>query len=167
MVAKVLLEERPRRPNDPSLTDELWALTKLCLAGNPQRRPKITDIVHYLQRALAAKQDRTHTPGDTTDVTLGGIRPPAITPGGLKSTRFAIFSRPRRHSGLENTSHESGYTSNNACSIRSKGSWHSLECVGSAPGPRNLLRRAAFWLLSCGMPSAHGDQDDIPVLLSE
>ena len=51
-----MMGERPERPKDKTLTDELWNLTQRCLEENPQRRPEITEVVSYL-RILTGWQD--------------------------------------------------------------------------------------------------------------
>lgn len=59
-MAKVLLGERPERPNHLALTDELWALAQQCLNGDPRQRPEIAEVVCCLQRALAVRRSATH-----------------------------------------------------------------------------------------------------------
>ncbi|KAF9647760.1 kinase-like protein [Thelephora ganbajun] len=71
-------------------------------------------------------------------------------------------------------------TPGKACSTKSKESWDSLQRVGSRSysdpregvqcipsGSRNLLQKAGFWLMNCGAPSAHDNQDGISILLAE
>ena len=40
--------ERPRRPNHPNFTDELWTLTQRCWDQDPHSRPEVSDVLNVL-----------------------------------------------------------------------------------------------------------------------
>jgi len=66
VVVDVLSGCRPERPADPNLTDCLWNLIKQCWNRDPQRRPRITEVVLLLQTALASRsRDRVSLDGST------------------------------------------------------------------------------------------------------
>jgi len=67
VIVDVLSGCRPERPTDPNLTDDLWILTEQCWDHNPQRRPRITEVVLHLR---SGRGDRAFT--DST--TLGAHR---------------------------------------------------------------------------------------------
>ena len=46
----VLSGKRPARPTDPSLTDDLWDMTKRCWNKEPHRRPDIAQVVLCLRK---------------------------------------------------------------------------------------------------------------------
>jgi len=70
----VLSGDRPDRPIDPSLTDDLWDLTKHCWNHDPQRRPGISEVVLRL-RSFSAHADLDGT-------TLGSVRQEEIASAG-------------------------------------------------------------------------------------
>lgn len=129
VMAKVLLGERPDRPNHPSLTDEIWELTLQCLDENPRRRPEIMDVVRCLRRALAVRQDPTYvTNAKTSTVSANALH--------------SLFHRFRRR--LHGLPHRE------STSFRTRGGMQFI-----SRGPRDFLRRARVWLRDVGMPSAH------------
>ena len=163
--------ERPERPKDPILTDGLWGLTKRCLEENPRRRPEIAEVISYL-RTLASREDCRDAADVTTvdGTTLGSTRECVLLYGGFTSinpfeimlTRFKDVCCPThayqfwRRCKSEKSPPENGPASD------------THDCAQTtAPGSRSLLRRAVFWLLNCGMPSAQDLQDDIPVQFTE
>lgn len=149
----VLLGERPGRPNDPAMTNKLWALTRSCLEGNPQRRPEIVDVICQLQNALETRQDDTYAARYGTN--------------GQSSCRLLFPSYPIPLSGLEKHIPGSGYVSSTVSTVKARESWDSIQCVQSVStdtcasthrttlGPRNLLGRARVWLLNRGMTVGH------------
>ncbi|KAF9789351.1 kinase-like domain-containing protein [Thelephora terrestris] len=52
VMVKVMCGERPERPNNPTLTDETWALIQQCSNLEPRRRPEIVEVVRCLERAI-------------------------------------------------------------------------------------------------------------------
>ena len=54
----------------PSLTDDLWDMTKRCWNSDPQCRPDISEIVLRLQTTFAPQHGDDTTPDDTT---LGSV----------------------------------------------------------------------------------------------
>lgn len=193
VVAKVLLGELPKRPNDSILTDGLWDLTRRCLDQNPRQRPEITEVVLYLRRVLAIRQDRADsTDANKDDMNVGCICPwgqfyrasssinsSEIIPTGFKDTNHSMpLYRLRRPCELKKASSEPGYAFDSDRSIYSKELWDSpqhTELGGSeshqtvkiAPyGSRNVLRRS-FLSLGCGVSSVEDHQDDMPVLSAE
>jgi len=48
----VLSGNRPERPTDPKLTDDLWDLTEQCWDQDPQERPEITEVVLRLRTCV-------------------------------------------------------------------------------------------------------------------
>ena len=154
VVATVLLGERPERPKDPILTNELWALTQRCLDQDPQRRPEITEVVCDLQEALVTRQDRTNVAevarvDDTTSGSSKQWEPPRRTPSfiapfevkliGLKGSRYWILLRRFwRRLMPKKSSPESEPASGRTYSFRSSS--------------RGLLGRASRQLLTCGSP---------------
>ena len=178
MVARVLLGERPGRPKDPILNDELWNLTQRCLEQNPGRRPDVTDVLRYFQGVLVVQQDRGDVASiaKTDETTVGNDLPtklpyhvsPSITPFGatsmgLKGKRSLMFAhRVWKRFKLTKSSPGSGPESDKAGSVKSNESRHSLFCtklgesdthdyVRSTPSrSRDLLRRIGFCLWICG-----------------
>jgi len=47
----VLRGNRPGRPTDPSVTDDLWEMIKRCWNREPERRPEISQVVLSLRTA--------------------------------------------------------------------------------------------------------------------
>ena len=187
MVARALLGERPGRPKDPILNDELWNLTQRCLEQNPGRRPDVADVVCYLQRALAVQQDRgdVGSIAKTDETTLGNILltklpyhaspsiiPVGTTSTGSKGTRYSMFAqRFWRRFKLTKSSLGSGPESEKADSAKSNESRDSLfhtklgesdthGYVRSTPSrSRDLLRKIGFCLWICGASYALDHHD--------
>jgi len=49
---KIIGGERPPRPDDPTLTDDVWALVGRCWAQEPQSRPKMGRVLQDLASSL-------------------------------------------------------------------------------------------------------------------
>ena len=47
---KILASERPDRPQDPDLSDQVWDMTVRCWRQDPARRPKMKKVVATLQK---------------------------------------------------------------------------------------------------------------------
>lgn len=124
VVVKILLGERPGRPNHPTLTDELWVLTRQCLQENPRYRPKIMDVVCCLQRALVIRQN--HPSASATNPRTQTV---------AKALRRAFGRIQRSPQPCELTPTEAS------------GGVHSTSRV-----PRNWLQRARTWLLNLRSP---------------
>ena len=78
VVVDVLSGNRPDRPTDPSLTDDLWDLTEQCWNHDPRRRPEISEVVLRLRTLLA------HAELDGT--TLGSVGQDEISSGKFSFT---------------------------------------------------------------------------------
>ena len=61
---QILSGERPKRPEHPSITDDLWNLNQRCWAQEPLLRPEISEVVRHLQTSLAVQEGHA----DETDV---------------------------------------------------------------------------------------------------
>lgn len=73
VAVRVLSGKRPERPAHSSLTDELWDLTECCWDQEPQRRPKISEVVRRLRTDLAAQEGYADGANVvTTDDTVSG-----------------------------------------------------------------------------------------------
>jgi len=70
---EVLSGNRPERPSDPNLTDDLWDLTEHCWDQDPHRRPEVSEVVLRLRGPF------THVEMDGT--TLGSIRGDEVSSG--------------------------------------------------------------------------------------
>jgi hypothetical protein len=55
----------------PSLTDDLWDLTKHCWNHDPRRRPEMSEVVLRLRTISTPRRDDSPTPDDAT---LVGVR---------------------------------------------------------------------------------------------
>ena len=182
MTVTVLFGERPERPKDPILTDELWGLTRRCLEHNPRQRPEITEVAYKFQEALVVRKDHENVAdvAQTDNMTSGCIqqwdpsyRGPSsiasleVTPTGLGALCCSMLPYRfwRRWKPTEFFL-ESETTSDRASSVRSKGSGHSFRTirqlgelcmsvgVQSTPyASRNLLGLVCSWLLNRGAPS--------------
>lgn len=97
VAVKVLSGQRPERPKDPVLTNELWDLTRRCFDQDPRRRPEITVVVRDLQEALAVRQYRT----DATDVARVDGTTFGDTPQRKSSFRTPSFIAPVSKSRLQ------------------------------------------------------------------
>ena len=115
-MAKVLLGERPERPNNLTLTNELWALAQQCLNGDPRRRPEIAEVVCCLQRALAVRRSVTGAETST------------------KGTLHSVFSAFR---GISQ-----GFQHRESTSPGSRGGVQSTGIQSTSCPPRNLLKKA-------------------------
>jgi len=73
VVVDVLSGNRPDRPTDPGLNDDLWDLTVYCWDHDPRRRPDISEVVQHL-RTLSARAELDGT-------TLGSTRQEEIASG--------------------------------------------------------------------------------------
>jgi len=73
VVVDVLSGNRPNRPTDPSLNDDLWDLAKQCWEHDPRRRPEISEVVQRL-RTLSAH-------AEMVDSTLGSTRQEEMASG--------------------------------------------------------------------------------------
>jgi len=73
VVVEVLSGNRPGRPADPILTDDLWDLTKHCWDQDPRRRLEISEVVLHLRTLLG------HAELDGT--TLGSVEQEEIASG--------------------------------------------------------------------------------------
>lgn len=49
---KITLEERPSRPTNPALTDDVWALMEICWHQDPRSRPEMKRVLHDLASSL-------------------------------------------------------------------------------------------------------------------
>jgi len=150
---RVLSGERPQRPKDPGLTNQIWDMATRCLERNPRRRPDITEIVCGLQNALAVRQlDHVDLAGISNTGHLGDKQ--------LLHRALIHVRRLLGHRKPKKTNPESWPASHEACDIKpsESGKIHHLvrlEGLG-APGAvqsrsshsRCVLRRAAWWLLN-------------------
>jgi len=64
VAVRILAGKRPERPEHPSLTDEFWDFNQRCWDQKPLLRPGVSEVVSYLQTALAIERGRA----DGTDV---------------------------------------------------------------------------------------------------
>lgn len=164
VVAKVLSGERPERPKDRAVTQELWALTRRCLEENPERRPEIREVIYYLRKVLANRKDGLcGAKANVDDAVVGGAHPwrcSFVLPsrGGPKNTR-SVPSQLSWPWELEKVNPQAVYKTHLISSLRSKESWQSLECRPSGnkrrmrnvpSGLSGLLRRALVWFLDRG-----------------
>jgi hypothetical protein len=75
----------------PSLTDDLWEITERCWDQDPQRRPEISEVVIYVQSAIALRRGHAdtndnHTDGNQVvadDTTSGSVPRERLAPGDL------------------------------------------------------------------------------------
>ena len=180
MTVAVLIGERPERPKDPILTDELWGLTRRCLEHDPRRRPDITEVACGFQEALVARKDHANVAGvakadNTASECIqqwdSSYRVPSLiasleaTPTGLGVLCCSMLpDRFWRRRKPTNFHLESETTSDWASSVMSNGTGHSLRsiqrlgelCISagvqSTPyGSRNLLQLVYSWLLNRGV----------------
>ena len=184
VTTKVLLGERPERPKDPTLTDELWDLVRQCLEQDPRRRPEITGVISDLERALAVRRDSTDVE-EVHATTLENTRqrepsyrassfiaPFQAILTGLEGTRSWILTcQLWQRCKLKRASPESEHTSDTTCGVEPNQPRHSLRGIElgnldaltsvrlTSSSSHSLLRRVGFWILSCGVLCAH-DRDD-------
>lgn len=175
MVVKVLSGERPERPKDQIITQELWTLTQRCLEENPRRRPEIGEVIFRLRRVMATGKDRLCG----SKVYTGNAAVESAHPRWrslITTSRFSptypkeilsskVSSQPLWPCELEKVNPQAMYNTHWDSNIVSKESWHSLENVefrfsaneqrahNIFPGPSNLLRRARVWFLNFGKAS--------------
>ena len=62
----ILGGNRPTRPGHPDFTDSLWNMVKRCWNQDPQRRPEIAEVVHWLRNPSALQHDDDVMPDDAT-----------------------------------------------------------------------------------------------------
>ena len=74
VIVDVLSGDRPGRPIDPRLTDDLWDLTEHCWNHNPQWRPDISEVVLRLRTLF--------TDAEPDGTTLGSVRPEGVSSAG-------------------------------------------------------------------------------------
>ena len=153
------------------MTNKLWALTRGCLEGNPQRRPEIIDVIYHLRDTLATMRDGAFTTSDETvspfcrwlssSVIFGDMSTKSESEGCPRR-----FLHHRRRYGLDKNI-KPEYASSPVFNVKARESWDGLQRVQSGfsdtcasthrttLGPRNLLGRAHSWLFNCAMSSGH------------
>ena len=62
----ILGGNRPTRPAHPNFSDNLWSMVKRCWNQNPQWRPEIAEVVHWLQNPSDLQHDDDVMPDDAT-----------------------------------------------------------------------------------------------------
>lgn len=146
-------------------------------------------------RTLAGREDCGDAADVTTvdGTTLGSTREcvllysgfTSISPFEITLTGFKDTCCPThayqfwRRCKWEKSPSKKGPDADGIYNVKSREGWESVYCMElgesdthgcaqtTAPGSRSLVRRAVFWLLNCGMPSAQDHQDEIPVQLTE
>ena len=62
----ILGGNRPTRPAHPNFTDNIWGIVKRCWNHDPQRRPEIAEVVHWLRNPSILRHDDDVTPDGAT-----------------------------------------------------------------------------------------------------
>ena len=156
VAVRVLLGQRPDRPEHPGLTDELWGMIRRCWEEDALRRPGSSEVVSHLRRASIVQP--VH--GDALEITLEGwkagsfLRNVSRRLRGVPSVVTDQF-RPERFGGTRCTIPRLGPEGFHRMGTdRSETSLHSMkireleEPVGgqtTPSGPCGLFRRPAFW----------------------
>jgi len=95
----ILSGKRPERPTHPSLTDELWDLIQRCWDQEPQLRPGISEVVSYLQAALATQgdcEDGTSVPTTVCTVSMNSRKRESSHRASSFLTFYVVVSHDRQ-----------------------------------------------------------------------
>jgi len=174
VMAKILLGERPERPNDRVLTDGLWVITQRCLDRNPRQRPEITNVVCYLREVSADAPNITKA----GDMTFGSprtrdllchsseFRVCGLAPTGRGSTHPPMFAyrlwrryKPNKVSPGSGAKERSLYGLH-PTRLEEEGTYDGSQ--STHPGSIGLLRGTSFRLLNrrASFGQAHSDIPD-------
>ena len=96
VAVRIARGNRPTRPTHPNFTDNIWGIVKRCWNHDPQRRPEIAEVVHWLRNPSTLRHDDEVTPDDTT---LMGTRQSELSFGEFSFVpldKVVIFNVVRR-----------------------------------------------------------------------